>query len=191
MFNILQDIDTQLFQLINSTGNNIVDPIMIALSSHALWIILAAVFLIIAAWKKNKRLGLALLLVGLSLSLTDFTSAYLLKPGFGRLRPCHQLEDIRSIQAKCGSKYGFPSNHAANAASAFVCIAYMYRRRSLFAFGGTMVALTGLSRIYLGVHFPFDVLAGFIYGSAVACLVLFSYRKVVQRYQLAAPAPYL
>jgi undecaprenyl-diphosphatase len=119
---------------------------------------------------------LAALLVLLAIGASDVIGARLLKPGIGRVRPCYELQNVRLL-VSCGGRHSFPSNHAANAFAAAVTLSFFYRRYSRYFF--SMALLVGLSRIFVGVHYPGDVLGGFILGSLCALLLLGLQQKLL------------
>lgn len=148
---------------------------MVAITTREYWLAPLAVTWILLIWKGGARGRAAAVLVLLAVGLTDWTIARLIKPEVGRLRPCHELENVRLL-VSCGGKHGFPSSHAANSFAAAITLAYFYRRYAgiflSFAF------LVGFSRIVVGVHYPGDVLTGFLWGSLNAMLFLWFYRKL-------------
>jgi undecaprenyl-diphosphatase len=96
----------------------------------------------------------------------------LLKPLFGRLRPCHEplLDWIRAIDG-CGGRYGFPSSHAANAFGVTVVFSAFYRTAKYYFI--PLAILISAGRVYLGVHYPSDVAAGAVFGVGVAIGVIY------------------
>ena len=115
-----------------------------------------------------KRYGFAFIVAaGATVGLTDASSHYILKEGIGRLRPCHVLPDLINT-VNCSNSFSFPSNHAGNTFAAATLISLCFRNTTLLAF--TCALLVCYSRVYLKVHYPFDVLAGAIYGSVMGYL---------------------
>lgn len=162
-------LDQALFQAINLGPHPAwLDQAMLALSSRAPWLAVGGLILAFAVWKRDKRLLVGLLLVGLAVGASDFVTYEVLKPGFARARPCHQAIEFRLVQPSCGSDWGFPSNHAANGAAITTAVALYFRRRGLTVGAALVTLVVALSRSYLGAHFPGDLLAGFAVGGCMA-----------------------
>ncbi|MBN2602096.1 MAG: phosphatase PAP2 family protein [Candidatus Marinimicrobia bacterium] len=166
MFCSLVQLDKKLFHFINQTmANPVFDGLMpfITRQSHlAIFILIVWIGLLIFG-KKRARIAAILLL--LTISTTDPVCYRILKPGFKRLRPSHSLEDVRLL-VKRGGKYGFPSNHAANITGAMAILIYFFRKYKYYF--ATIAGVISFSRIYVGVHFPFDVIFGIIIGALFA-----------------------
>ena len=99
---------------------------------------------------------------------------------FERERPCHIFkspEDIRIVNG-CGGKYGFISSHASNSFSIAFFLALLFRNFKGFVFLFSWATLIGFSRIYLGVHFFFDVIFGFFIGF----LTSFLFYRISKKY---------
>ena len=112
--------------------------------------------------------GLAFLLaVAATVGLTDASSHYILKEIFARLRPCNALPDLIDI-VRCSNSFSFPSNHAGNTFAAATLISLCFRNTTLLAFACAL--LVGYSRVYLKVHYPFDILAGALFGGMMGYL---------------------
>lgn len=170
------DIDYQLFQLINGANNHFFDFIMFWLSDKLIWIPLYA-FLIFLLYKDfGKNFWKPLLLVILSIALADLLSVHLFKNVFLRLRPCHTLKlegIVHLVHGKCGGQYGFVSSHAANSSAIAVSLFLTwFRKRSYLGYALLVWALlVSYSRVYIGVHFPADIMGGLMLGSLIAtCL---------------------
>jgi undecaprenyl-diphosphatase len=167
--------DTGLFRLLNSDPpySMILDPLMLLLSSQYFWISVAALFILYAAIRRDIYLLKGALYIGLALAATDLFCYQLLKPYFDRLRPCHTLENVRLVASGCGGSWGYPSNHAANAMAVFWVIKSLFPKGNFWKISLVLGILIGYSRIHVGVHYPFDVVSGFVIGSAVSFVTLY------------------
>jgi membrane-associated phospholipid phosphatase len=168
----LPELDSTLFLLINKNlQNGFFDLLMPFITNHA-----GLVFLVLVLWaaaKERKAIWQLLFVSLFAVALAD-GSGHILKDIIARQRPCTALSDIHLLVG-CGKSYSLPSNHAANA-FAFAMTFFLLRKNIIGWFSLAAAALIGFSRIYVGVHYPFDVLAGAAVGSASAYAALLIYR---------------
>lgn len=177
MFNAL---DVWLFHWLNQILTHpVLDAFFVLLGKDSTWILPLLALVLWLSFFEKKRGRIALVLLLLTITFTDMSSYRVWKPTFGRLRPCHQLEDTRLL-LKCGGKYGMPSNHAVNffALSTMIGLFYPRQRRYWFA----LAVIAAYSRVYLGKHFPGDVFVGALYG--IFSAYLFFYFWVMIRVRL-------
>ena len=143
---------------------------MLLMSSEKTWLVSGLVFLVAAWFYKNPRLNQVLWIAGITIGITDFFCFRFIKPVLHRLRPCYQMDMVRLLEASCGSEYGLPSNHAANS-MAFVVVILCFTRSWRWGWLLLLPLIVGISRSYVGVHFPLDVVFGFFIGGGMALLV--------------------
>ena len=181
MFEVLNNLDTQWFYLINGHHNAVMDWVMWALSSRGCWlVVIVAAYVLTTLRREPRRWWLALAAVGLCFLLADQGSVLLFKNTFCRLRPCHALADVHMFREGCGGRYGFVSSHAANAFALATFFWMRYRRWPEWTKGKALAVpialivwalLTCYSRVYLGKHYPGDLVCGALFGVAVGLLV--------------------
>lgn len=182
--NSLVEIDKHLFKIINSSGFEELDKLMILISSKWFWIPLYLFIIFLIKKKFPQQFFKILISIIFLIFISDYGSVELFKNMFERFRPCHELdiaEDIRLVDG-CGGKYGFISSHASNSFAIAFFLTLLFRNLKGFIFLFSWATLIGFSRIYLGVHYPFDVLCGMFWGLFVSLLVYFVYQMKLKKF---------
>ena len=180
MLEILDNLDTALFLVINGLHNNFFDVVMVFVSAKYFWIPFYIFLLYLVFREKYKKTILVLFFIVLLIVISDQVSVHAFKNVFQRPRPCHaiDLQLVVHTVEKCGGQFGFISSHASNSfALAFLISGLLRSRYSWLPW--VMYAwavLTIYSRVYLGVHYPGDVIAGAFIGILIGWLVLWAYR---------------
>jgi undecaprenyl-diphosphatase len=166
---LLQSLDLALFLKINSWHADFLNPVMVFLSGQVLWLPLIGFMLFLAKKNlSNRSFGIFVLFLILSIIATDVTSSYIFKNIFQRLRPCRVAEIaslIHQFGQKCGGRFGFVSSHAGNSIAiiSFAVFSLGLKEKKYWPLW-ILPILVSYSRIYLGVHYPGDILGGFIIG---------------------------
>ena len=162
MISFLYQIDKSVFIFFNSTvANPFFDVIMPFITESDHWRIPIALIwlsLIIFGGKKGRIVAV---LVAVILTLSDQVSSFVVKPWVDRVRPCFAMEMVRLLIDQPGSP-SFPSSHASNMASMALLFSIKYRKYIWIFIG--LAVLVSYSRIYVGVHYPSDIMGGWILG---------------------------
>ncbi|MBR99689.1 MAG: phosphatase PAP2 family protein [Flavobacteriaceae bacterium] len=161
--------DKTLFVYLNNLGSNEFDFIWIILSNKLINIFLYAGIVFLFFKNSNIKSATKLVLFILLMILFTDQTTNLVKDSFSRLRPCHDpfLSDItRLVKDSCGGLYGYFSAHASNSFALAIFFNGILKNRSKYlgVFFIIVAFLVGYSRIYLGVHYPLDVVSGAFYG---------------------------
>lgn len=176
MLDQLKSIDTDLFLAINGAHASFFDFVMFWASEKWIWIPLYLFF----AWLLYKHFGkrslLLILLAGLAIAISDQSVVHIFKNVFLRPRPCHEPSlsgMIHLVNEHCGGKYGFISSHASNsfALATFLSLLLGKKIRYFTLMIFLWASLLGYSRVYLGVHYPADVIVGAIWGAGIGAAV--------------------
>jgi undecaprenyl-diphosphatase len=175
---MLERIDQQLFLFLNSIHSPFWDQVMYIISAKVTWIPLYIAILAALGFRYKRKLLVIILMIIIAITLSDQLSV-LIKNGFHRLRPCHEpsLDGlVHLVKGQCGGLYGFVSSHASNSFMVALLSLLLIKRRW---FSYSMIfwaAVVSYSRIYLGVHYPGDVLCGAIVGGIVGWGIYLFYK---------------
>lgn len=181
----IQQADTWLLTLINFDGSTAYDQFWMLYTNRLTWIPLA----VAVAYCLFRRGGwrhalLMLVILALLFALSDFVVASIIKPLVARPRPSHDplvMPLLSFVNDYHGGRYGFPSNHASNGFAAATMLALLFRRRVIVITAFLWALGSCYSRMYLGVHYPLDILTGAIIGTVAAFLFHRLYRRCYQR----------
>ena len=171
----MQTIDSAILLWINGHYASWSDSLMWVVSQTMTWIPLYGLMLGLIVWKYRNWKPVVLILLGfvVAVGLSDFIASGILKPLVCRLRPTHEpaIDPIHLVKGYTGGLYGFCSSHAANTMSCALLFSLLWRKKIATTGLMTWVALVSYSRVYIGVHYPSDVIAGWLVGALLAVLV--------------------
>jgi undecaprenyl-diphosphatase len=168
MIDQLLEYDREIFLYLNGLHAPWLDPVMLLISETLVWLPLY-LYLLYLIFKDHSKEGW-FVLVGLTLTivLADQITSTLMKPYFARLRPSQEpsLEAlVHIVNGYKGGKFGFASSHAANTfGTATLLFLLLGKKRKWIVTLFVWAAVVTYSRIYLGVHYPGDILVGALVG---------------------------
>jgi undecaprenyl-diphosphatase len=188
MLEYLNNLDTRILLLLNGLHSTPTDYIMLFFSNRPIWIPLY-LFLIYGLFRRyGKKFWIPLTGAIILIALVDQGTVHLFKNVFMRLRPCHEpsLEGkLHLLDGVCRGQFGFISSHAANTFALAVFMFGFLRKQSRWLAISLLVwaGIVSYSRIYLGVHYPGDVICGAAFGAGLGYLI----RLTVKRFGQLGP----
>lgn len=192
MLEKLLSLDVELFIFLNSLGSATYDTMWLFITKQSNWIPLFLLLLYLIFKKLGAKQTLYLLLVVAVLVTFTDQMTNIFKNGFQRLRPCNNPEInsfIRVVQVR--NSFSFFSGHASN--SMAVATIIYFTLRSHFKYFGLLFLwplIFASSRIYLGLHYPIDIVTGYLFGFVFGFLIFKVYKIAQQRY-FPLPSKYL
>lgn len=195
MFEEILKLDSKLFLFLNNLGTTKFDAFWLSLSKIEANIVmyLFLIFLFFHIKKLRPKflyIFYLLFIIALMITITD-QGANFFKDSFQRLRPCYNesiSDSLRLVKENCGGKYGFFSAHASNSFSLAIFFGLLFKNRIRYMIIITTVyaSLISYSRIYLGVHFPIDIIVGSSFGIFVGFIIYsFVYLKFLKFFDKA------
>lgn len=169
MIDSLINYDIELLIFLNNLGTTTWDGFWLFMTNKYSAIPLYLVLLYFCYYYFGiKKTVVIVIFIALLITVSDQTSN-LFKYGFKRLRPCHDeniAHLVRLVKSSCGGKYSYFSAHAANSMAIAIYFGLLFKKQIKYLFTGLVIwaVVVSYSRIYIGVHFPLDVLTGISFG---------------------------
>ena len=171
MIDTIVEIDKQIMVFLNKTiSNPIFDFIMPIITNQKFLVFSGLILIGYLAYFGGKRGRITIVLLLIAAGFSDAICIQIIKPWVGRIRPSHEFYEYINLLVSKGGKYSFPSNHAANSFVFATVLSYFYdkNRISLYILASTIA----FSRVYVGVHYPLDIIFGSIIGYIISWIIL-------------------
>lgn len=183
MISWILELDKILFLKLNSFHSPFWDQFFLIYTNSKSWIPVILLMVVLLFYKFSWQQALIfVLLISAAVGMGDFVASGILKPYFARPRPCHQFPEIMTLVGGCGGLYSFASSHAANSIGLFTAFSLVFKDNKYVYWGLlSWAVLMCYSRIYVGVHFPSDLLVGAAIGIIVPQMFFYIYNKVIQQ----------
>ena len=182
----LINIDSDLLLWLNGAHNAFFDTFMMLFTGKFIWVpmYLALTYVLFRNMTPKQAL-MCLVAIALVIVIADQMSSSLIRHSVGRLRPANLENPISNmvhiVDGYRGGRYGFPSSHAANSFGLAFFLLFLLRRSPIPTFIILWAIVNCYSRIYLGVHYPGDILCGTLVGLVAATFVWFIYKKLTRQ----------
>ena len=186
MLEWLIELDKSIFLALNAIHNETWDKIMVFTTGKKSWYPMYGMIITFLFVKFRRERWFIFVAIAILITLTDQIASGFFKPTVGRLRPCHDpsIQAFTHILTGCGGKYGFFSSHAANTfgISTLIYLLTKDRFKWLGIFMIVWAIVVSYSRIYVGVHYPLDIISGAICGILVGNGVFKLYQMSIDRF---------
>ena len=171
MIDQIIEIDKQVMVFLNKTiSNPIFDFIMPIITNQNFLVFSGLILIGYLAYYGEKRGRITIVVLLIAASFSDAICFQVIKPWVGRIRPSHEFYDYINLLVSKGGKYSFPSNHAANSFVFATVLSYFYEKNKTFLY--ILASAIAFSRVYVGVHYPLDIVSGAIIGYIISWIIL-------------------
>ena len=181
---MIEKLDQDIFLFLNSIHSPWWDKFMVMVSGRLTWVPLYVFILVLVAIKYKRTVLLIIPVIILTITASDQLSVHAFKEVFMRLRPCHEPSLaglVHTVNDRCPGLYGFVSSHASNSFAVAVLSMGLLKKKWFTVFILIWASLVSYSRIYLGVHYPGDIIGGAMLGAFVAYSFLALLRLIDKR----------
>ena len=171
MIDKIVKIDKQIMVFLNKTiSNPIFDYIMPIITNQNFLVFSGLILIGYLAYFGGKRGRITIVVLLIAAGISDAICFQIIKPWVGRIRPSHEFYEYINLLVSKGGKYSFPSNHAANSFVFATVLSYFYDRSRTFLY--LLASTIAFSRVYVGVHYPLDIIFGSIIGYIISWIIL-------------------
>jgi len=161
-------IDVSLLYFFNKTlSNPAFDKFFVLITDVKSWLLVYIIFWSLMFFKGDKKNKVAAVMILLLIVFSDQISSQIIKNLFARIRPCHIYQDL-NLLLSCKNSFSFPSSHAVNNFAAATYLSFFFKKyKKIFFITAVLIAI---SRVYLGLHYPSDIIAGALIGALLGYL---------------------
>ena len=171
MINTIVEIDKNLMVFLNKTlSNPIFDILMPIITNQKFLTIIGVILILYLGFYSGRRGKITLIVLIFAAGISDAVCAQIIKPWVGRIRPSHEFIEYINLLVSKGGKWSFPSNHAANSFAFATVLSYFYDKNKTMIF--SIASVIAFSRVYVGVHYPLDIIFGSLLGYTVSWIIL-------------------
>jgi membrane-associated phospholipid phosphatase len=179
----LLQLDRNIFHWINhDLSNGFFNWLCPIVRNPLVWIPLYVFIFVFCLYRYKKTGAYIILMLALTFGIADRVSAGLIKPEVQRLRPCHEpaIASTIIVRVPCGSGYSFPSSHASNhfAIACFLSLVFYSRWKNIWWVAIPWAFIISFAQVYVGVHYPFDVTFGALFGMLIGYVVYLLFKKL-------------
>jgi len=182
MLEKLMQIDKDLLLFLNGVNSPFFDSFFWIFTNTSIWIPFYITIFVAIVYRQRTKGLLTMLCIVLVIVMCDQISSSIIKEAFERLRPSHEPDldgVVRLLNNHKSGKFGFVSSHAANSFGLAMFLSLLFKKWHFNFFIFIWAAINSYSRIYLGLHYPGDILGGLILGILSGCFVYFLYKKLI------------
>ena len=171
MIDKIVETDKQMMVFLNKTISNPIFDFIMPIITNQNFLVFSGLLLIgYLAYYGGKRGRITIVLLLITASFSDAMCFQIIKPWVGRIRPSHEFYEYINVLVSKGGKYSFPSNHAANSFAFATVLSYFYDSNRTFIY--ILASVIAFSRVYVGVHYPLDIVFGSIIGYTISWITL-------------------
>ncbi len=177
----LLNVDLEVFKIINDLNLGFLERFIVLIRYPETWIPLYIALIAFMIYRWRRLAWLPILFSVLTVACSDYTSSELIKKSVERPRPCHTIERME-LRVSCGTGYSFTSSHATSHMALAIFwfqLFGMWRAHRWWLI--LWAVLIGFAQIYVGVHYPVDVLGGFLVGGMIGLITYLLYQKIHQK----------